>query len=463
VFSRSLRARERYARKALPRVAVVASLAVVAAMVPLEAVPAVAAAPARAARPVAPEARAGVTRAVASVASGSVSERASAQARLTGKRVEVLAQRTDASQTFAEPNGSFTYTAYAVPQWVRRGSGWVSADASLHAVAGGLAPVASVSPLVLSAGGSGPLATMTVDGKRFSLTWSTALPVPNVSGATATYADVLPGVDLRLTATAAGAVDETLVIKDATAAADPGLAALTLGATTSAGTVLSADAGGNLALKDAQGRVLISSPAPLMWDSSTAASQAGAASTGTQSAAAAAAGAASASSAQGPGARAHTARVSESVSGGRLRLAPPKALLTSRSTVFPVYEDPAFVPDASGSGAVLNYDEVQQGYPTVAEYSSGTQLGVGYQGFSSPTGAERTFYELAIPAALHGATVNSASLNTTVAYAADKGTESTTVGAFSTGPISSSTDWDNQPAKDGSPLNPNYPSEPVSS
>jgi hypothetical protein len=111
---------------------------------------------------------------------------------------------------------------------------------------------------------------MTVDGKKLSLSWPSALPKPTVAGDTATYADVLPsGVDLQVTATAAGGVEETLIVKNATAAADPALASLVLTTTTGAGVTLSADGGGNLTVKDSGGRPLITSPAPVMWDSST--------------------------------------------------------------------------------------------------------------------------------------------------------------------------------------------------
>jgi len=97
-------------------------------------------------------------------------------AKKQGSRVEVLDDRTDASQTFANPDGTFSYQAYAVPQWTEQSGSWKTLDPTLTTTASGsVVPTLSQSPLVLSSGGSGPLATMTVDGKQFSVTWPTAL------------------------------------------------------------------------------------------------------------------------------------------------------------------------------------------------------------------------------------------------------------------------------------------------
>ena len=49
------------------------------------------------------------------------------------------------------------------------------------------------------------------------LTWPADLPAPQVNGATATYAEVLSGVDLQVTATTRG-YTENLLVKNATAA-----------------------------------------------------------------------------------------------------------------------------------------------------------------------------------------------------------------------------------------------------
>ncbi|WP_037607338.1 RHS repeat-associated core domain-containing protein [Streptacidiphilus rugosus] len=365
--------------------------------------------------------------------------------------VEVLDYRTDASQTFANPDGTFSYNAFAQPKWVKQKGAWKDLDATLvRAKNGTWSPATAESSLVLSGGGTGALATMTVDGKQLGLTWPTALPKPTASGATLTYANVLPsGVDLQVTATVAGGVEETLVIKNATAAADPGLADLTQAVSASNGTTVSADAGGNLS-DTSGGRLLVNSPAPVMWDSATTAGT-------TTTAAAAGAHAAQAatvpqpathSSARTAGNHAHQARVKASFKNHKLHLSADASLLSAKTTVFPVFEDPAFVPHPT-SGATMNWDEVQQAYPTTSNYDAapGTGLAVGYQGFSSPTGIERTYYQVAIPSSIWGSTVISASLNATETYSASCATTSYSIQGWSTNGISSSTNWNNAPAK----------------
>ncbi|SDP08389.1 hypothetical protein SAMN05216259_1171, partial [Actinacidiphila guanduensis] len=387
-------------------------------------------------------------------------------ARLQDRAVEVLDDRTDASQTFAEPDGSLSYSVSALPVRVKRGGSWVPVDPTLQRSAdGSVGPAVTESALTLSGGGDTRLATMTVDGKALTLSWPSVLPTPTLSGATATYPDVLAsGVDLDVTATAAGGIDETLVVKNATAAADPALQSLELTLSASSGLTVSTDAAGNTTVTDSSGRAVITSPAPVMWDSSDDPAATAPTTTTTASDAAFTARAASskagkaASSAHGPGLFAHQARVKESLHGGRLLLVPDQGLLTGKGTHFPVFIDPTFVTH-SASGSTLHFDEVQQAFASTSNWDAAQSggLAVGYQGFSSPTGVERTYYNLSVPSSIYGAHILSAKFNTKVSQAASSGPNSTTVNVFSTGSISSSTTWNNQPAKSQSGANPNYP------
>ncbi|MFD0631712.1 hypothetical protein ACFQ9X_08825 [Catenulispora yoronensis] len=72
----------------------------------------------------------------------------------------------------------------------------------------------------LSDGGTGALATQTQAGITFTVSWPGTLPKPALDGDTATYSEVLPGVDLKVTATTTG-VRQQVVVKDRTAAPTP--------------------------------------------------------------------------------------------------------------------------------------------------------------------------------------------------------------------------------------------------
>ena len=71
----------------------------------------------------------------------------------------MTADRTPFSQTFANPDGSFTTTTSAQPRWVQSGSSWAAADATLVQQGDGTyAPKEALGGLPLS-GGTTVLAT----------------------------------------------------------------------------------------------------------------------------------------------------------------------------------------------------------------------------------------------------------------------------------------------------------------
>src|SRR5262249_51380567 len=149
----------------------------------------------------------------------------------------------------------------------RVGVTWRPLDATLRTDPdGSVTPALTTNGLRLSGGGSGALATMTARGHSLGMVPSMALPAPTLSGPTATYASVLPGVDLVVTADVQGGFSEVFVIHDAKAAANPALRSLTF-ATRASGVSLSADAAGNLMAADARHQPIFTAPAPQMWDS----------------------------------------------------------------------------------------------------------------------------------------------------------------------------------------------------
>src|SRR5580692_5505265 len=183
----------------------------------------------------------------ASPAAAGLMQTALRTAKATGKAVPVPSQTTATSTTTALPDGKFAMTTYVMPVRVRQHRAWVPISAALRRNADGTySPAATPSGLALSGGGAGPFAVLTSpSGKRVSMTFGFRLPVPSVSDATAVYANVLPGVDLDVTATDQGGFDEVLVIKNAAAAADPALRQLRI-ATVANGLTVRTDAAGNM-------------------------------------------------------------------------------------------------------------------------------------------------------------------------------------------------------------------------
>lgn len=193
---------------------------------------------------------------------------ASAAARRQGTRVEVASLRTETARTFANPGGTWTIEQSVGPERVRRGAGWVPVDTSLtRAPDGALTPRATPVGVAISAGGTAPLARLSLGGTELRLTWPAPLPEPEIDDDTATYPDVLPGVDLRVVATDQG-IAPGLVVRTRAAATAPELARLRFGLSAT-GLRLAVDAAGNLSGTDPSGAVVYTAGAPLMWDGPT--------------------------------------------------------------------------------------------------------------------------------------------------------------------------------------------------
>lgn len=92
-----------------------------------------------------------------------------AAARSSGRRVEVLAKRTERAQVFANPSGSMTMELNNQPVRVRNGDGWVPVDATLRIRDGWVVPTAAVVDVRFSLGGNGPLMVLSKGDKRLTL------------------------------------------------------------------------------------------------------------------------------------------------------------------------------------------------------------------------------------------------------------------------------------------------------
>lgn len=373
------------------------------------------------------------------------------QATRTGKAVPVLALTSETWQVSAHPGGGLELSANPAPVRTLRNGAWVPVDTSLHKNADGtLSPAATAYATVrLSGGGSAPLATTTTaSGASYQISWPGVLPAPSVSGSTATYTDVLPGVDLALTPTVAGGFSEVLVVHSANAAANPALAKLTLRVrTTGTHSVRGA-------LAAADGMTLEVSGA-MMWDSNTtpAAASAKAARSATSASGSrvpsvAQIAASDPSSAAHAGYAAHQAPLAVDATDNSMSLVPDHSLLTSKSAVFPEYIDPTMQWHPA-SGGTAAYDETKQGSPCNSQpYYNDTaiddnQLGVGWTN-TYCGGYQRTFYQWKLPSAINGAYIHLATVSATEDWQASFScSESRTVDLHWSVGIGSGTDYNN--------------------
>ncbi|UQU62537.1 LamG domain-containing protein [Couchioplanes caeruleus] len=182
------------------------------------------------------------------------------------KPVEILGERTESSETFAQPDGTLRTRQHASPVRVRLGSSWVPVKADLEFNGDVVVPQATTLDMRFSAGGDGPLLTVVQDGRSLSMSWPATLQKrrPSLSGATATYANVLPDVDLQLTARV-DSFSEVLVVKTPAAATNSALQQLEFGVETQ-GVSLQRGADGFITARTPSGDPIFVSDGARMWD-----------------------------------------------------------------------------------------------------------------------------------------------------------------------------------------------------
>ncbi|WP_330298682.1 ricin-type beta-trefoil lectin domain protein [Streptomyces sp. NBC_00503] len=388
-----------------------------------------------------------------------------AKAKSTGKPVAVDHLTTTDSQTFANPAGTLTVDTASAPERVKQANGsWRAIDTTLKANADGtISPAVVPSALSISGGDSGPMATMTTgDGKKLAFKAPFKLPKPKLDGNDALYENVLPDVDLRLTATQLGGWSQVLIVRTAAAAANPALKKIRLGVD-APGLNTSADAAGNITFKDGQGKARFTSPTSFMWDSTktdipeaAAAPRSGAkasksatvsgADAAPQAAPAPAADAVAASSADGPGDTANVKPIAVKTDATGIDLTPDTSLLGQGTG--PWYIDPGVNPSADNTTRA--WSQVQEAYPDTNEFN-GTSDGqntpaAGYCGYSNCPikGRTRAYFQVGINSVFYGAEVIDARLHATVVSSSSPST-STPMGLYQTGPINNPTTWNNQP------------------
>jgi hypothetical protein len=375
---------------------------------------------------------------------------ASARAHATGAPVVVGSLTTATSQTTALPDGQLRVTESLEPVRTMRAGTWVTLNPRLQKAAGDrIAPAVTTRPLSLSDGGAGPLAVLDNYGRTLTLTWPGGkLPAPVVTGATATYPNVEPGIDLAVTATSQGDISEVAVIRDAAAATGPGLAAaLRIHASGPGLTVTTGEDGAMEATTGPGADPAFASAAPQVWDS--AAPPAGTRTETVDGATVVApSGMPADSTATGPGAYAHVYTATQSASDGTITVAPPAASLHGSGVIYPVFVDPAWagVPVSTKAAA---WTMLESGYPTATgwDQSGAPYLEVGYCDPNNLSGCNgigvtRSMFRFNLPSEPAGSTVSSADVYVDDLWSsADCAAEPLEL--WSTPAISSGTDWSN--------------------
>ncbi len=366
-----------------------------------------------------------------------------AEAKRSGRSVEIASMRSETSEVLATPGGGLESRIHLRPVRVRTENGWSPVDTGLtRSPEGKVVPKATVVGLEFSKGGSEPLVRMEKAGREMSLSWPGTLPAPELNGPTATYREVLPGVDLRMEAQQDG-FTQLLVVKSAAAAADKRLAELRL-ALAAEGLEVRQTAGGGLAAVDASsGGTVFEAPRPVMWDSSAPPSGAGPPAARKQTARTSG-GAPGAQPGTEPGAgesgKLAPVGVELPATGDALILKPDTGVLSGPDTVYPVFIDPQWnSPRASAWTMVSKYWNGQPQWKFNGKSTEG--LGLCNWHYCNPHDTKRLFYQIDT-SGLAGKRIESAEFvvrNTWSASCSARGVE-----LWRTKSINDRTTWDSQ-------------------
>ncbi|MEV5970893.1 FG-GAP-like repeat-containing protein [Streptomyces sp. NPDC051921] len=376
------------------------------------------------------------------VADGAISEEdfALEQARVSGQPYELESARTETTDTWALPDGSWSVKRHGTAVRVLRNDVWIPTDPTLvRGTDGSVRPKASLVDVTFSGGGTAPLLSGVKEGRKLTLNWPTALPEPTLAENVATYPEVLPGVDLQLKAEVEG-FSQLLVVKTAEAAQNPALESLKLKFGTVGLNVAKDAETGSITATDPAGQAVFTSPSPLMWDSSTASSA-------TQPAGASAMLATAEDTPSEPPAPSDTfepppgsndAAMQTTVSGDTLEIKPDQALLDEATTEYPVYIDPSWA-----WGERQNWTRVYKKYPGTSFWNSTDPIRVGYE---AQTGGSdrisRSFLQLDTSDVM-GADVKRATFRIKNIWSWS--CQASPVQLWHTQDITSKTNWGNQP------------------
>ncbi|MGW6709678.1 LamG domain-containing protein [Streptomyces sp. NPDC054956] len=309
------------------------------------------------------------------------------------------------------------------------------------------------------------------------------LPKPVIDGDSAVYPEVLPGVDLRMTATLKG-YREVLVVKTPEAAKNPKLQRVEFDLKAKDVELNTAKDGG-LSATDANGVPVFKAPPALMWDSKGVSAPVAELSAKEKAAAAKVEGGAlpkppvgaepSARPADGPVPGSQAKNMPVHVAKDKLAVVPDAALLEqSDPAAFPLYIDPSVALDDGTEHTALRNDGVS--FWDWDNGSDGQGKGMGECGswggyYCGPGYVQRLYFEFS-PNKLRGKEVLTARFRITEPWAFQCSVRNVWLVRMD-GEISSSTKWGNKPnyadlmgdrwlsAGRGSACDPNSPAAPV--
>ncbi|MFI5709548.1 LamG-like jellyroll fold domain-containing protein [Kribbella sp. NPDC051620] len=337
--------------------------------------------------------------------------------------VEVADKTNEYARTVATPTGTLRTELSNTPVRARSSAGWVPVDRTLAVRADGMiAPKAATTDVAFSNGGGTSLAKFAENGGVFELKSLWKLPKPVLAGSKATYAGVLPGVDLVVEATDQG-FSYNLVVQTRAAAANPALRSIQFPVTTSKLALRTTDTGRS-SYTDPSGRDVLSVGEAVMWDST------GRATAKTKLSAAAAVG-------DGPADKAKRTMMPFTGSRAGLTITPDQSLLTDPATVYPVVIDPTMTGTSNRNGWTAAWEL----YPTQSFWKTEHSLGVGYEGFEQNK-IVRSFFQFDV-ASFTSKKIIAASLRTYETHSASCTDRRVIVSR--TAPISAATTWNNQP------------------
>lgn len=389
------------------------------------------------------------------------------QAKATGKDVEVAAERTDDSTTWAQPDGKFRMRKHSDTIRAQVDGVWKPIDTTLQRVENGYAPKAVNDPLLFSAGTSSDdrasrghirrttlhsaqtndtpktwtdLVRLSTDGHELTVRWPGALPEPVVSGSRALYQGVRPGIDLLLTARDGG-YSHVLILHTREAGEDPLLDTLNYQLASPDLTFRLDDTTNVVSAVDSAGEEVASAPTPYLWDSAgepkatleeptpTASTPA----TGT---------ALDLDGLAGPQPGGHDAVLDATLQSNVLGLKVSRKVLDDADTVYPVFIDPSF--KGRKANWTLLYDRYRDSsFFNGQNFNDGTnEARVGFEQDSG--GLSRSVFTFEIGSQLHAAKIDEARFHALQTYS--WGCSPRQYDLYLTGSISSTTTWNRQPS-----------------